>query len=156
MRYRKSIWLNALLIINLAICASCNVTIAPTSEIPDIYLKEIAMIRADPHWGAAVIYNPDTCKEIGEACGFFRLHAFAHNHLNHTLLAKPSSYPVSLETQADCWAAKYGKSNEVYAATQLLLDKNRNPAWIIHGDAQQRAKNIRICAIENENWLEIN
>jgi hypothetical protein len=87
------------------------VTISPLWEIPDPHLQEIAMIRADPHWGAAVIYNPDTCKDIGEACGFFRLHAFAHSHLNHTLLAKPSAYPASLEAQADCWAAKYGKSN---------------------------------------------
>jgi len=134
---------------SLMFCSACNrVTISPSSEIPDPHLDEIAMVRADPHWGAVVIYNPDTCKEIGEACGFFRLHAFAHRHLNHTLLASPKQYPASLEAQADCWAAKYGKTNEVKAVVELFLDENRNPDWKIHGDPLQRAEKIRSCATE--------
>jgi hypothetical protein len=150
----KGLWLKLILIVSLIFCTSCNnVIISPPSEISDPHLNEIAMIRADPHWGAVVIYNPKTCIEIGDACGFFRLHAFAHNHLNHTLLATPKSYSASLETQADCWAAKLGKSNETYAAFNLFLDKNRNPEWKIHGDPVKRAENIRVCAIEAGRWL---
>jgi hypothetical protein len=147
--------LKIILIISSLLCASCNsVIITPYPEIPDPYLDEIAMIRKVRASGTAVIYNPDTCREIGEACGFFRLHAFAHNHLNHLILATPSDYPVSLETQADCWSAKYGKANETYAAVQLFLDEDRNPAWKIHGDTLKRAETIRNCAIEGGKWSE--
>ena len=135
--------------------ASCkNVILTPPTEISDPHLTEIAMIRADPHWGTVVIYNPKTCEEIGDACGFFRLHAYAHRHLNHTLHAEPSLYTTSLETQADCWAAKYGKANETMAATKLLLDDNRNPDLIIHGDPIKRAENIKSCAMEIGKWVE--
>ena len=51
--------------------------ISPFWEIPDPDLDEIAMIRADPNWGTAVIYNPVTCQEIGEACMFFRRHRYS-------------------------------------------------------------------------------
>jgi hypothetical protein len=138
------------------LCMSCSnyAAISPRWEIPDPDLKEIAMIRADPHWGAAVIYNPETCKEIGEACGFFRLHAFAHRHLNHLLLAEPAAYPASQENQADCWAAMYGKTNDVQAAVRLFLDEDRNPAWRIHGNPLERAKNIRTCAIQAGKWSD--
>jgi hypothetical protein len=144
-----------ILISCFVLCMSCGyTTIMPYAEIPDPDLPEIAMIRADPHWGAAVIYNPKTCIEIGEACGFFRLHAFAHKHLNHTLLANPASYSVSQEAQADCWAAKYGKINETQAVVQLFLDENRNPNWKIHGDVLKRAENIKFCAIQAGKWTK--
>jgi len=131
-----------------------EITIAAASfwEIPDPHLPYIAMVRADPHWGSAVIYNPDICKEIGAACGFFREHASTHAHLNHLLLP-PEAYPASLEAQADCWAAKYGKPNEVHAAVQLLLEDGSNPNWNIHGDPAERAKRIRTCAIQAGNWI---
>lgn len=120
-------------------------------EIPDSKLPYIAKIRADPRWGSAVIYNPVMCEEIGAACGFFRSHAFAHAHRNHLLLP-PDAYPPTLEAEADCWAAKNGKANEVYAAVQLLLDENRNPDLNITGDPVQRAENIRTCALQAGNW----
>jgi hypothetical protein len=150
----KTFWLNLVLIVSFILCASCNTVITSLpSEISDPDLDEIAMIRADPHWGAVVIYNPKTCIEIGDACGFFRLHAYAHTHLNHTLLASPKNYPASQKAQADCWAAKLGKSNETYAAYNLFLDKNRKSEWEIHGDPFKRAENIRSCAIEAGRWL---
>ncbi len=61
-------------------------------EIPDPQLEDIAKIRAAPSGGSTVVYNPDTCREIGAACGFFRKHAHAHAHLNHLLLP-PSALP---------------------------------------------------------------
>ncbi len=152
----KHLFVKQILIFILVLqCTACNyAAISPPWEIPDPHLQEIAMIRADPHWGTVVIYNPNTCKEIGNSCGFFRLHAFAHNHLNHTLLASPDAYPVSLENQADCWAAKYGKPIEVKAVVTLFLDKNRNPTWKIHGDLLKRAENIRACAIQAGKWTD--
>ena len=120
--------------------------------IPDTKLPYIAMIRAQAR-GAMVIYNPDTCEEIGTACGFFIDHASAHAHLNHLLLP-PEAYPTMTEAQADCWVAKNGKPDEVYAAVQLLLDDNRNPNLYITGDPAKRAEEIRACAEVAGNWIE--
>ncbi len=75
--------------------------------ITDTKLPYIAMVRAQAR-GAVVIYNPDTCEEIGTACGFFIDHASAHAHLNHVLLP-PEAYTTMSEDQADCWVAKNGK-----------------------------------------------
>ena len=122
-------------------------------EISDTRLPYIARVRADPHWGAAVLYNPDTCEEIGAACGFFKEHAYAHAHRNHILLP-PEAYPATLEAEADCWAAKNGNPKEVYAAVQLLLDDNLNPNLNITGDPAQRAEKIRACAEKAGNWIE--
>lgn len=137
----------------LLLCMSCTQEpIKPFWDIPDPSFPEIAMVRADPHWGAVVVYNPDLCSEIGDACGFLKLHAFAHNHLNHTLLASPQSYPASQEEQADCWAAQYGDPKDVYAAAQLFLNKNRNPDWKLYGDLEKRAETLRTCAMKKGNW----
>jgi len=121
--------------------------------ISDTRLPYIAMVRKNPNETTIVIYNPDTCKEIGAACGFFIEHAGAHAHRNHMLLP-PEAYPATLEAEADCWAAKNGKSKEVYAAVQLFLDENRNPNLNLTGDPAQRAENIRACAEKSGNWIE--
>ncbi len=129
-----------------------NVLSALYWGIPDTKLPYIAMIRAQAR-GAMVIYNPDSCEEIGIACGFFIDHASAHAHLNHLLLP-PEAYPTMIEAQADCWVAKNGKPDEVYAAVQLLLDENRNPNLNIIGDPALRAEKIRACAEVAGNWIE--
>ncbi|MCG8379647.1 MAG: hypothetical protein MI865_09265 [Proteobacteria bacterium] len=126
---------------------------SPFWELPDPYLPEIAMIRTDPNFKHVVIYNPDTCEKIGDACGFFRLHAFAHEQLRHTILGEPDDYPISQENAADCWAAKYGKPNDVYAAVELMLDSNRDPNLRIHGNPEERAALIERCAKETGNWI---
>jgi len=120
--------------------------------IPDTKLPYIAMIRAQAR-GATVIYNPDSCEDIGIACGFFIDHASAHAHLNHTLLP-PEAYTTISEDQADCWVAKNMNPKEIYAAVQLLLDENRNPNINIIGDPVQRAEKIRACAEQAGNWVE--
>jgi len=120
--------------------------------ITDTKLPYIAMIRAQSR-GAMVIYNPDTCEEIGTACGFFIDHASAHAHLNHVLLPPEAYSPIS-EAQADCWVAKNGKPDEVFAAVQLLLDDNRNPNLNIIGDPALRAEKIRACAEVAGNWIK--
>ena len=129
-----------------------NVLSALYWGIADTKLPYIAMIRAQPR-GAMVIYNPDSCEEIGIACGFFIDHASAHAHLNHLLLPPEAYSPIS-EAQADCWVAKNGKPDEVYAAVQLLLDENRNPNLNIIGDPALRAEKIRACAEVAGNWIE--
>jgi len=119
--------------------------------IPDTRLPYIAMVRRNPNETTIVIYNPDTCKEIGAACGFFIEHAGAHPHRNHILLP-PEAYPLTLEDEADCWAAKNGRPHEVYAAVQLL-DDNPNLDLNITGDPAQRAEKIRACAEKAGNWI---
>ena len=121
-------------------------------EISDTKLPYIARVRADPHWGAAVLYNPDICKKIGVACGFFKEHAYAHAHRNHIILP-PEAYPATLEAEADCWAAKNGNPKEVYAAVQLLLDDNLSPNLNITGNPAERAQKIRACAEKAGNWI---
>lgn len=145
---------NLLIISFLIVCISCSSRpISPFWEIPDPSLPEIAMIRVERGDLRTVVYNPVTCQEIGEACGFFRLHAYSHEILRHSILGEPDDYPPSQEAAADCYAAKYGKPNEVYAVVQLFLDENRNPDWRIHGNPIERAANIRNCAIKSENWI---
>ena len=130
-----------------------NVSAEQYWGIPDTGLPYIAMVRRNPNETTIVIYNPDTCKEIGAACGFFIEHAGAHAHRNHILLP-PEAYPLTLEDEADCWAAKNGRPHEVYAAVRLFLDENRNPNLNITGDSVQRAEKVRACAEEAGNWIE--
>ncbi len=130
-------------------CATNYVT--PIAEIADPNHEEIASIRIHTYNTYMVMYNPDSCRKIGDACGFFRSHAYAHYRLNHTLM-RPKYYPALSEKQADCYVAKYGKSNEIKAAVELLLDENRDPSLKIHGDPRIRAQNITDCAKQAGNW----
>ena len=114
---------------------------------------EIASIRKHFQETYIVIYNPDTCKEIGDACRFFISHAYAHYRLNHSLL-KPKYYPTLSENQADCYVAKYADPEVLQAVIKLLEDENRDPNLKIHGNALNRAENIRNCAIEAGNWIK--
>lgn len=125
--------------------------IEPFAELADPNHEEIASIRVHPYNSYVVIYNPDTCKAIGDACGFFRAHAYAHYRLNHPLI-RPKYYPALSEKQADCYVAKYGISKEIQSAVHLLEDKNRDPGLKIHGDPLERAKNITECAKSTGNW----
>ena len=136
------------------LCLSCSsAIIEPFWEIQDPSLPYIAMVRADPKWGSAVIYNPKYCEQIGDACGFFRAHEYAHVRLNHRL-GPPMIYPASSEKQADCFAAKYGKPNEIYAAVRFLLEVDTSELeWNLYGDPTQRAEIIRNCAIEAGRWI---
>jgi len=140
------------LLITLPAC-STNYT-KPFAELADPNHEEIASIRAHPYNSYAVIYNSDTCKTIGDACGFFRSHAYAHYRLNHTLM-RPKYYTALSEKQADCYVAKYGNQDEIKAAVELLLDENRDTDLKIHGDPLIRAQNIIDCAKQAGNWTGI-
>ena len=151
----KYILIRMILFPGFLLCISCSeVTTTPYWEIQDPRLPEIAMIRMIRTEATVVIYHPVICQQIIDACGFFRLHVFAHDRLNHSILAFPADYPTLQETQADCWAAKHGKPHETYAAVQLILDEDRDENLIIHGDPAQRAEQIRACAMEADNWVE--
>ncbi len=151
----KYILMKTILLSGLLLSISCSVSgVRAFWEIPDPNLPYIAKVRVDPRWGYVVIYNPDICQQIGAACGFFRTHEFAHYWLKHPLPLSPASFPSSLEGEVDCWTAKYGKPNEIFAAYQLFLEDGSNPNWNTYGDPVQRAKRIRTCAIQAGNWIE--
>lgn len=150
---RILIWPMLLFVLLLSGLFSENVVAALYWGIPDSKLPYIAKIRTQPADRVMVIYNPDTCEQIGTACGFFIEHARAHAHLNHIILP-PEAYSPILEAQADCWVAKNGRSDEVYAVVQFLLDKDLNSNLNITGDPAQRAGNIRACAEQAGNWEE--
>jgi hypothetical protein len=147
--------IKAVLIFGILITLSACTTnyIQPTSIIKDPNHTEIASIRRHFHESYMVMYNPDTCKKIGDACSFFISHAYAHYRLNHSLL-RPKYYPTLSENQADCYVAKYANQNVLNAVIDLLEDENRDPSLKIHGDALLRAENIRNCAIEAGNWTK--
>ncbi len=132
--------------------SGCEHTNKPIWMTADPNLPEIAAIRKHSHDSYIVIYNPDYCERLGEACNFFIGHANAHYMLNHTLFLRPKFYTVLAENQADCYAAKYAKPNAVKAAVELMLDENRDPDLKINGDPILRAKNITECAKSAGNW----
>lgn len=138
----------------LIILPTCTTNyITPFVELSDPNHEEIASIRKTPWDSYVVIYNPTTCDLIGEACGFFRAHAYAHYRLDHSLI-RPKYYPPLSEMQADCYVAKYGRQNEIQAAVKLLMDENRDSSLKIHGDPMIRAENIIDCAKQAGNWSD--
>jgi hypothetical protein len=146
---------NGILCAGVVAFLSCsNATVVPFWEIEDSNLPDIAMARADPNWGSAVVYNPEYCEQIGDACGFFRAHAHAHIKLNHTLLASPKLYPALQEAQADCFVGKYGKPHEIRGAVKFLLEVDTAVLGRkIYGDPVKLAEAIRKCAMEAGRWI---
>ena len=119
-------------------------------EIPDQNLNYISLYRAHADYGYSVVYNPDYCQQIGEACEFFLSHAYAHEVYYDTPLP-PNVYPKLLEDRADCWAARYVKPESVLAAYNVLTNGSGNVP--ITGDPTSRAENIKACAIKYSNWV---
>ncbi|HSR62447.1 MAG TPA: hypothetical protein VLN56_03470 [Gammaproteobacteria bacterium] len=145
-------FLASFLVVSLVSCTSNKVP-GNFWEIPDEQLPYIAMIRDDPRFGTAVIYNPLLCKEIGDACAFFRIHADAHIQLNHNILATPEDYPPSQEAAADCYAARNVHPHEVQATVALLSNEKRSAELPITGNPAERAERIQNCAIKAGNWI---
>lgn len=129
-----------------------NYTASPFYEIGDPNLKYIATARVGRGNSVAVLYNSTICEDIGDACGFFKNHANAHDMLNHQIFTNPKYYTQTIENEADCWAAKYGRTNETLAAVKLLEDVERRADLPITGDPDERAKLIKACAQENGRW----
>lgn len=121
-------------------------------EIPDPNFKYIAMVRADPRWGYAVVYNPVLCERIGDACAFFRAHEYSHGFRNDIFL-RPDEYPQSLVDRGDCWAAKYVEPYEVEAVINLLNDSEAVKELPIYGDTAHRIEVIKKCAADGGIWL---
>ncbi|MDZ7737313.1 MAG: hypothetical protein U5P41_15455 [Gammaproteobacteria bacterium] len=136
----------------LGLLAGCTTMTRHYSEIGTPDLDYIAMIRTNRANSSEVVYNSEICKEIGEACGFFRSQAYAHLPLNHRPFLPPDHYAASHERAADCWAARNAGSREVAAAVQLLSDRERYQGLPITGDPAARAERIKACAMEAGNW----
>ena len=148
--YTTHILLMALLL-QVAGCATYVGT--PIWELRDSRLEYVALPRLGRGNSITIIYNPDICERIGEACGFFLSHAFAHDVLEHQIFTDPRFYVQRVEDEADCWAGKYGRPNEVTAAVYFLLDESKHEGIKITGDPKARAELIKNCAIENDRWL---
>lgn len=138
----------------IATLLSCTGTIPVSTGkywgIRDQTLPYIARIRAERNNAPAVIYNPVICDQIGAACGFFYKHAFSHYFLNHQLL-EPKYYTQLQEDQADCYAAKTAKSEDVFAAV-MLMESDEASNYPITGDPKKRARLVRECAVKYNNW----
>ncbi len=121
-------------------------SLSPVRELPDASHPFIATPRVGKADSITVIYNPVYCEKIGDACGFFRLNAFAHDFLNHQIYPEPKYYPKASLRDADCFAAKYGKPEEVTAAIEFLENRDRYSDVPVYGDPEARADLIRSCA----------
>ena len=114
------------------------------------YMAELRTTRGS---GTVVFYNSEICKQIGEACVFFRSHANAHNVLLEPAFP-PKFYSDFSERRADCWAAEHVEPNEVEAAVRLLSDEALHQGLPITGDPLARAEYIKTCAQASSNWPE--
>jgi hypothetical protein len=142
---------NTLILIFLLISGLFVLTVSSRGwETSDPTLPYIAKIRYERGGAPAVIYNSRICKEIGDACIFFREHADAHDTLNHPLY-DPEYYTQLQEDQADCYAARVSKPKEVRAAVELM-ESDEAANYPITGNPLERAKLIRDCAIKRGNW----
>lgn len=141
------------LVLAFSVINGCRHANTPIWMMSDPNLPEIAAIRKHSHDSYIVIYNPDYCQRSGDACDFFIGHANAHYMLNHTLFLRPKFYTNQAEDEADCYAAKYAKPNEIRSAVKLMLDENRDSELKINGDPSIRAQNITDCARQVGNWV---
>ena len=130
----------------LLVTTACTTSSYSWREVPDPYLRDIAIIRIDRDQSYAVVYNPEACQQIGDACLFFRSHAYAHQRLNHLIIDVPSSYPDLWEKQADCWAARYTSQEVALAAVEFFENPEHVTRWRVPGDPAERARTIRECA----------
>lgn len=129
----------------------CTTMTKHYNEIGDPNLPFIAKIRADRGGSSVVVYNSRICQEIGEACGFFRSHAYAHLALNHQPFLPPDHYPTAIEDEADCWAAGHAAPVEVSAAIELLRNDEAIQDLPVTGNPGNRADRIEQCARQAGN-----
>jgi len=129
-----------------------SIALAQVPEIPDPNLPDIAQVRPDPIYGAVIVYNPNTCAQIGLACGFFRAHEYGHVVLGHAHL-HPAAFPAIREASADCWAAQNGNPIEIFAAYRLFLAGGSSKNWQVYGNPIDRARRLRFCALQAGKWI---
>jgi len=144
----KSLYGSALLIIMF----SPFISLAQVPEIADPNLNDIAIVKPHPQYGAVIIYNPNTCFQIGAACGFFRAHEYGHVTLGHQFM-HPGAYPTQREAQADEWAAANAHPQEILSAYYLFLNGGSSPNWEVYGHPHQRAARLRQYAISDGRWI---
>lgn len=151
----NKIYHTSLLTTLLFLLTACGSTVvSPLFEIEGYQIEEIAFPRVTRFdGGGVVVYNPEACEQIGEACGFFKLQAFAHLWLRHPNV-KPAHYTRFHRNQADCWAATNGRGEETRAAVELLQDESQHEGLLIHGDPAERSLLIKQCAIDAGRWPE--
>lgn len=130
-----------------------NYIASPVNVLGDPRLEYIATARVGRAENVVVLFNSKICEDIGDACAFFKNHAFAHDMLNHQIFTNPKFYTQMAENEADCWAGKYSRPNEILAAVKLLEDVEKRADLPITGDPDERAKLIKACAMENGRWL---
>ncbi|MCG8324232.1 MAG: hypothetical protein MI673_01860 [Thiotrichales bacterium] len=136
-----------LLCISAALLSSaCSPMVTHFREVADPELPYIVIFREFRPGLNAVVYNPETCQEMGDACRFFRSHAYAHHRLNHGAVDVPHYLPDEMEFQADCWAAKYVEPHEAAAAIALFEDTQKAQSFNINGDLRLRAQTVKECA----------
>ncbi len=143
--------LSSLIAGSFSMLSGCTTSSKHVSEISGPNVPHIAMLRRTRFDGTVVVYNSEICKQIGEACDFFRSQTFAHTQLNHPILT-PEYQTRSNTRDADCWAATYAEPSQVAAAFALLMDADRVKDLPIVGDPESRAANIQTCAKQAGNW----
>ncbi len=123
--------------------------------VSDTQIPYLAMAKGNSE-RSMIVSNPVLCKEVPGPCHFFIQHVQAHRLLNHLILP-PNAYPASTEAKADCFAAYNSRGQDVLDTYKLLLNSDKASKYSIPGNLNDRAENIRTCAIKAKNWLgEVN
>ncbi len=127
--------------------------VAYVDGVGDPRLPYMAIARVERKEAINIIYNSKICEDIGNACNFFKNHAYAHSMLRHQIFPNPNFYTQGNQGSADCWAAKYSEAEDSYAAYNLLIDETKTAELPIIGDPLARAEIIKTCSAENDRWL---
>ncbi len=135
-----------LLILFSLLVSACGPAKYSIREVKDPGSRYLAYIDEGRPGHYFVVYNPQTCEQVGHACEFFRSQVYAHARLNHPIYDQPHFYTAQLESQADCWAAKYASTAALNAAVEIFEDEQRARELRLYGDFAKRAERIRQCA----------
>lgn len=139
----------------VALLAFSHITVAqtPTPEIADTSLQDIAIVIPYPQspTGAAIIYNPNTCQQIGIACLFFKFHEHCHV-INGDQFRANGMFPMEKEREADRCGAATAPPMAICATYQLFLNGFSSYNFQVYGTPSMRAQRLKAYAVQAGNW----
>lgn len=137
----------------IALTAPVVLAQTPTPEIPNPSFGDIAAVFPDFNspTGAVIVYNPQICQSIGQACLFFKIHEHCHVYLQHHF--QPGIHPTQREADADRCAAANTHPQAVLTTWNLFMNGGSSSDWHTYGSPYQRANRLCNFAMQAGNWI---